>query len=128
MPRLTVEEMNQSMIQEKNDLLTLVARNEEKDKEFKFINDHNNRVETLQGYIILDDMYFCPVIKDTTVYCLNPLYIDYDNKRVHLSRGSVGGSVMNMNYDMDPVKAVEAYKKHAEENEFMKKVTDYKIF
>jgi hypothetical protein len=124
----TLQEMLQEKIQEKEDILTLVARSEAKGETLKFINNHTNRVETLQGYVILDDVYFCPIIKDTTYFCLNPLYIDYDKKRVHLSRGSVGGTIENVNHNMDVTKAIEAYKHRAEESEFMRKVTDYKVF
>jgi hypothetical protein len=128
MSRLTEEQRDQLMRDEVQTLIDDIAERLSEGKQCKFVNDHNNQTEILQGYVILDDMYLCPVIKDTRCYCLNPLYIDTKKQRVHLSRGSVGGNVYNMYHDMDSVKAIEAYKKRAEESKFMKKVTDYRVF
>lgn len=93
-----------------------------------FINDHNDKVEKMVGYIILDNEHVCPVIDNPIGFCLNPLYMD-ENKEVCLSRASVGGSI-NVGRHGSLERAIEAYKKDAEESEFgfNKKITDYKLF
>jgi hypothetical protein len=92
-----------------------------------FVDDHNGDTEVLKGYIVLEDNHICPVFDDTRYFCLNPLYISEDDNLIHLSRGSVGGTVMVMNYD-SLEEAILAYKKEADECEFMDKVTAYKVF
>ena len=93
-----------------------------------FINDHNDQVEKMVGYIILDDKFVCPVIDNPVGFCLNPLYLD-ENKEVCLNRASVGGSI-NVGRHGSLEDAIIAYKKDAEESQFSftKKITEYKLF
>lgn len=67
-----------------------------------FINDHNGNKETMDGYVILESIsddggYVCPIFIGTT-FCLNYLYEDQSDNKLHLSTFSVGG-IMNGVYN-----------------------------
>lgn len=60
-------------------------------KENKIINNHNDKEEQIDGVVITDQGYVCPIFLNTT-FCLNGLYIDSDTNKIHLSCSSVGGT------------------------------------
>lgn len=70
-------------------------------KDLKYVDDHNGNEKVTafpwKKFAILyqgrtKSLQVCPV-KDGTVVCLNPLYLD--EGAIHLSRSSVGGLVNN---------------------------------
>lgn len=92
-----------------------------------YINDHNGQERIMDGYMILDNEYVCPIIKDTMYYSINPLYIRIKDNRIHVAKPSVGGTIFNMDHS-SPEEAIAEYQKEAANNEYMSKITDYKFF
>jgi len=69
-----------------------------------FIDDHDNHEKSVDNMVILckphrDKMYACPVMG--SYCCLNPLYYDETDGRLHLSMGSVGGDLDMRGIDID---------------------------
>lgn len=84
--------MNQS-VNEKEQILEMLQA---AGSNATFIDDHkhgNEIEEKLEGYAVMDN-YVCPIFKKATAFCLNPLYINKDTGKLHLSQRSVGGTVM----------------------------------
>lgn len=90
---------------EKSKVKELLERLEETDM---YVDDHNGgkREEKLQGWAILRNGYVCPILKDT-YFCLNPLYIDEEDNKVHLSTMSVAGTIISKDSSMKD--AIEKY-------------------
>lgn len=91
-----------------------------------YIDDHTDEVQEIEGWVILDGCDLCPVISNTRYFSLNPLYYSEKDDRLRLSRMSTGGVIAVFQH-ASLKDAIEAYKKEAEENKFMKKITDYVI-
>lgn len=92
-----------------------------------YINDHNGMEKIMDGYLIIDNEYICPIIKDTIAYSISPLYIRLKDDRIHLAKPSVAGTIFNTDFN-SPEEAVTEYQKRSNETDHMRKVTDYKFF
>lgn len=67
-----------------------------------YIDDHRSntsdkdKINHAPAYLLYargNRIYVCPAPETNVGFCLNPLYIDGDDGKVHLSRMSVGGTL-----------------------------------
>ena len=72
----------------------------------RYIDNHNNTEQILQGYAILKKGEVCPIYPDSRYFCLNSLYVSEHDYLVHLSQCSCGGTVI---MDRDIEEAVMKY-------------------
>lgn len=88
-----------------------------KDNDFHVINNHNDRDERIDGYLIIERAqynfkYVAPVFNGA-YFSVNPLYVGEDG-RVHISTRSIGGAVAPFQHNGNMEKAIAAYnKEHA---------------
>ena len=93
-----------------------------------FVNDHNGQEEKLEGVVMLDNNYICPIFM-YNICCLNKLYVGKDEK-IHLSTSSVASLFGRCESQTDGSKesfmksAIEYYNKHTQ---YSPKIIDYKI-
>jgi len=77
------------------------------------IDDHDNMEEYLQGFVVLRDGHVCPIYMNS-VFCLNDLYVDDRDGKLHISQSSVAGNISTRNTTLKL--AVEKYNKEYEDN------------
>lgn len=69
------------------------------------IDNHDGKEMKIDGFAILASNEICPLIENTPYFSMSGMRISRDSK-VHISQGSVGGTVR---MDRDMKDAIEAY-------------------
>lgn len=62
------------------------------EKGVTYINDHTNEELKLEGYVITENDFVCPILFGK-YFCLNYLYVDEEDGKIHLSTTSVAGDL-----------------------------------
>lgn len=78
----------------------------------RVVDDHQGRTEenyTLAGVaaLVKGDRVRAVALCNSRYFSVNEMYLE--DGKVHISRTSIGGAVMPMDYNMDIVRAVEGY-------------------
>jgi hypothetical protein len=60
--------------------------------QINFIDNHDGKEKRLDGYVVLKRGNVCPIYVGSS-FCLNYLYLDDEDNKIHLSQMSVAGNV-----------------------------------
>lgn len=75
--------------------------------ERKYIDNHTNTEQDIHGYAILNKGEICPIYFGTH-FCMNGMYVDSEDGRIHLSQVSAGGN-MHIHDEHDLERATAVY-------------------
>lgn len=63
-----------------------------------FVNDMTNWSQKLEGYVVIDNKYVCPIHKNAIAFDLKPIYFGKEDKKLHMAQGSIGPVFVNRGY------------------------------
>mgnify|MGYP003622650392 CR=1 FL=1 len=72
-----------------------------------YINDHTNEELKLEGYVITENDFVCPILFGKH-FCLNYLYVDEEDGKIHLATSSVAGD-LDLRFNTPIEHAVKVY-------------------
>lgn len=87
-------------------------------------DDNTDKTEVVDGYVVYNDKYVCPVFFDNT-FSLNPLYFNCEENKLHLDMRSVGVVMSTVGFHK-LIDAVNAFNENAKVVDDPELITDFK--